>query len=95
MELNTPESRQFAESMSDLYSEDFQKLIIDPQEGDQAEVLDYLELGEIRKLDNETIREVANEAIERSELYYQRADDCDRLIELLYKVLYERGVELE
>lgn len=91
MELHTPESEKFAESMDDLYSDDFQELIVEPQDGNQAEVLDYLELGEIRKLDNEQVLEIANESLERGTLYATRADDCDRLAELAYQVLYERG----
>lgn len=95
MEINTPDSENFAESMNDLYSDDFQELIVEPQDGNQAEVLDYLELGEIRKLDNEQVLEIANEALERGTLYATRADDCDRLAELAYQVLYERGMRLE
>jgi len=95
MEINTPNSEKFADSMGDLYSDDFQELIVEPQDDNQAEVLDYLELGEIRKLDNEQILEIANEALERGTLYATRADDCDRLAELAYQVLYERGMRLE
>lgn len=91
MELHTPESEKFAQSMDDLYSDNFQELIVAPQGEEYAGVLDYLELAEISKLDNEQILEIANESLERSVLYASRADDCDRLAELAYQVLYERG----
>lgn len=95
MELHTPESEKFAQSMDDLFSDDFQELIVAPQDSEYAGVLDYLELEEIRKLDNEQILEIANESLERGALYASRADDCDRLSQLLYQVLYERGFRLD
>lgn len=36
MELHTPDSDKFAESMEDLYSDDFQELIVEPQDGYQS-----------------------------------------------------------